>query len=102
LSSCRTPRLRREHHGKRSPSKKQTEELVKTLKHRFEKNLNRHQGLVWAPVQTKLESNAEKLWSLNAMEATGGEPDIVGRDKKTGEYIFYDCSAETPKAGRIL
>ena len=63
---------------------------------RFEKNMNRHKGLEWANVQAKLEANAEKLWSLNEMERTGGEPGVVGHDKKTGEYIFYDCSAESP------
>jgi Protein of unknown function (DUF4256) len=67
------------------------------LKDRFEKNLNRHKGLEWAKVQAKLEANAEKLWSLNEMERTGGEPDVVGHDKKTGEYVFYDCSAQSPK-----
>ena len=76
------------------------EELLKALKARFEKNLNRHKGLEWAKVQSRLEANAEKLWSLNEMESTGGEPDVVGHDKKTGEYIFFDCSAETPK-GRV-
>ena len=72
------------------------------LKARFEKNMNRHKGLEWAKVQAKLEANAEKLWSLNEMERTGGEPDVVGHDKKTGEYIFYDCSAESPKGRRSL
>ena len=83
-------------------SKKQSEELLKALKARFEKNMNRHQGLEWANVQAKLEANAEKLWSLNEMERTGGEPDVVGYDKKTGEYIFYDCSPESPKGRRSL
>jgi len=83
-------------------SKKQGEELLKTLKARFEKNMNRHKGLDWAKVQAKLEANAEKLWSLNEMERTGGEPDVVGQDKKTGEYIFYDCAAESPKDRRSL
>src|SRR2546427_4433084 len=76
---------------------KQREELLRALKDRFEKNLNRHKGLEWAKVQAKLEANAEKLWSLNEMESTGGEPDVVGHDKKTGGYVFYDCSAESPK-----
>ena len=76
---------------------KQREELLSALKTRFEKNMNRHKGLEWAKVQAKLEANAEKLWSLNEMERTGGEPDMVGHDKKTGEYIFFDCSAESPK-----
>ncbi|HEY5746227.1 MAG TPA: DUF4256 domain-containing protein [Chryseolinea sp.] len=73
------------------------EELFRALKARFEENMNRHAGLEWAKVQAKLEANAEKLWSLNEMERTGGEPDVVGHDKKTGETIFYDCSAESPK-----
>lgn len=81
---------------------KQREELLSVLKNRFEKNLNRHKGLEWAKVQAKLEANSEKLWSLNEMEQTGGEPDVVGVDKKTGEYIFYDCSAESPKDRRSL
>src|SRR6266705_1317199 len=75
----------------------QREELLRALKARLEKNMNRHKGLEWAKVQAKLEANAEKLWSLNEMERTGGEPDVVGHDKKTGEYVFYDCSAESPK-----
>src|SRR5450631_2369783 len=87
---------------KKELSSKQREELLKTLKARFEKNMNRHKGLDWAKVQTKLEANTEKLWSLNEMEKTGGEPDVVGHDKKSGEYIFYDCSAETPKNRRSL
>jgi len=81
---------------------KQREELLRALKARFEKNMNRHKGLEWAKVQAKLESNPEKLWSLNEMERTGGEPDVVGYDKKTGEYIFYDCSAESPKDRRSV
>jgi hypothetical protein len=72
------------------------------VKARFEKNMNRHEGLAWAQVQTKLAASAEKLWSLNEMERTGGEPDVVGYDEKTGEYIFYDCSAESPKGRRSL
>lgn len=80
----------------------QREELLRTLKARFENNMNRHKGLAWADVQAKLEANTAKLWSLNEMENTGGEPDVVGRDKKTGEYIFYDCSAESPKGRRSL
>jgi uncharacterized protein DUF4256 len=80
----------------------QREELLRTLKARFEKNMNRHKGLEWAKVQAKLEANTEKLWSLNEMERTGGEPDVVGQDKKTGEYIFYDCSAESPKGRRSV
>jgi hypothetical protein len=83
-------------------SKKQREELLRALKARFEKNMNRHKGLEWANVQAKLEANAEKLWSLNEMERTGGEPDVVGHDKKTSEYIFFDCSAESPKGRRSV
>jgi uncharacterized protein DUF4256 len=80
----------------------QRKELLGVLKARFEKNMNRHKGLGWADVQAKLEANAEKLWSLHEMERTGGEPDVVGHDKKTGEYIFYDCAAESPKDRRSL
>jgi Protein of unknown function (DUF4256) len=83
-------------------SKKQRDELLRALKARFEKNMNRHKGLEWAQVQAKLEANTEKLWSLHEMESTGGEPDVVGHDKKTGEYIFYDCSAESPKGRRSV
>jgi hypothetical protein len=82
---------------KKELSPEHREELIRTLKARFEKNMNRHKGLEWADVQAKLKANAGKLWSLNEMERTGGEPDVVGHDKKRGEYIFYDCSAETPK-----
>jgi len=81
-------------------SKSQREELLRALKARFEKNMNRHKGLDWAKVQGRLEANPEKLWSLHEMERTGGEPDVVGQDKKTGEYIFYDCSEESPKGRR--
>src|SRR5512145_2348992 len=88
--------------NKNELSPKQREELLRALKARFEKNMNRHKGLEWAKVQAKLEANAEKLWSLNEMERTGGEPDVVGYDKKTGEYIFYDCSAESPKGRRSV
>src|SRR4051812_44255970 len=77
-------------------------ELLRTLKARFEKNVNRHKGLEWTKVQAKLETDPEKLWSLNEMEKTGGEPDVVGHDSKTGEYIFYDCSAESPKGRRSV
>ena len=83
-------------------SPQQGEELLKTLKVRFEKNMHRHKGLEWPKIQAKLEANPGKLWSLNAMESTGGEPDVVGYDEKTGEYIFYDCSAESPKGRRSL
>jgi len=82
---------------KKQLSPKQREELLNTLKARFEKHKNRHKGLEWAKVQARLETNSGKLWSLNEMEITGGEPDVIGHDKKTGEYIFYDCSAESPK-----
>ena len=88
--------------SKKALSPKQREELLKTLKVRFEKNMNRHKGLEWAKVQSKLEANTEKLWSLNEMERTGGEPDVVGHDKKTGEYVFYDCSAESPEGRRSV
>ena len=85
-------------------SPEQREELLRTLKVRFEKNMNRHKDLQWANIQVKLirESSGEKLWSLNEMERTGGEPDVVGYDSKTGEYVFYDCSTESPKGRRSL
>jgi len=82
---------------KRELSPKQREELLGALKDRFERNLNRHKGLDWTKVQARLEANPEKLWSLQEMERTGGEPDVVGQDNKSGEYVFYDCSPETPK-----
>ena len=81
---------------------KQRDELLKTLRARFEKNMNRHHGLEWAKVQARLEAQPDKLWSLSEMEKTGGEPDVVGYDQKTGEYIFYDCSAESPSGRRSL
>jgi hypothetical protein len=87
---------------KKQLSPGQREELLTTLKARFEKNMSRHKGGEWAKVQAKLEANSEKLWSLNEMEATGGEPDVVAFNKKTGEYVFYDCSAESPKGRRSL
>jgi hypothetical protein len=80
----------------------QRDELLSTLKARFEKNMKRHKGLEWSKVQAKLEANTEKLWSLSEMERTGGEPDVVGHDKKSGEYIFYDCSTESPKGRRSV
>lgn len=86
---------------KKLPSE-QRKELLEILNLRFEKNMNRHKGIEWAKVQAKLEASSEKLWSLNEMERTGGEPDVVGYDKKTGEYIFYDCSAESPKGRRSV
>jgi Protein of unknown function (DUF4256) len=88
--------------SKKGLSPEQREELLRVLKARSEKNMNRHKGLEWAQVKAKLEANAEKLWSLYEMERTGGEPDVVGHDKKTGEYIFYDCSAESPKGRRSV
>ena len=88
--------------NKRELASKQREELLRVLKARFEKNMNRHKGLEWAKVQAKLEDNIEKLRSLHEMERNGGEPDVVGHDKKTAEYIFYDCSAESPKGRRSL
>src|SRR5438874_8909246 len=96
----KTTRARNVSSNKKNLSPEQREELLRALKARFEKNMNRHKGLEWANVQAKLEVNAGKLWSLNEMERTGGEPDVVGHDKKTGEYIFYDCSAESPKGRR--
>ncbi|TGL41011.1 DUF4256 domain-containing protein [Leptospira perdikensis] len=83
-------------------SQKQSDELLQELKIRFEKNKSRHKDLDWAKVQSKLEANAQKLWSLSEMEKTGGEPDVIGYDKKTGEYIFYDCCEETPKDRRSV
>jgi hypothetical protein len=94
---ARTPRS-----SNRNLSPEQREQLLGVLKARFEKNRNRHEGLAWDRVQTKLESSPEKLWSLSEMERTGGEPDVVGRDETTGEYIFCDCSAESPKGRRSL
>jgi hypothetical protein len=87
---------------KKKLSSEERDELLSTLRTRFERNMKRHKGLEWAKVQGKLEANAEKLWSLNEMEITGGEPDVVGHDKKTGEHIFYDCSSESPKGRRSI
>ena len=87
---------------KKELSQEQREELIGALKARFEKNMIRHNGLEWTKLQAKLQAYAEKLWSLNEMERTGGEPDVVGHDKKTGEYIFYDCSPESPKGRRSV
>ena len=87
---------------KKNLSSEVREELLKTLKTRFEKNMKRHKGLEWTKVQARLEANPEKLWSLDEMEITGGEPDVVSVDKKTGEYFFYDCSAESPKGRRSI
>jgi hypothetical protein len=86
----------------RDLSQEQCEAIIKTLQHRFEKNMNRHQGFAWDEVQAKLKADVKKLWSLNEMERTGGEPDVVGFDDMTGEYIFYDCSAESPKGRRSI
>jgi hypothetical protein len=88
--------------GKKTLSSQQRDELLKRLKVRFQKNMNRHKGLQWEDIQKRLEGNAGKLWSLNAMEETGGEPDVVAHDKKTGEYIFYDCAEESPKGRRSI
>lgn len=88
--------------SKKSISPKQSKEFLDTLKARFEKNMNRHQGLEWSKVESKLEANPEKLWSLHEMERTGGEPDVVGHDKKNGEYTFFDCSAESPEGRRSV
>ena len=88
--------------SKQELSSEQRAELLKTLQARFEENMNRHKGLEWAKVQSRLEANPGKLWSLNEMERTGGEPDVVGHDKQTGEYIFVDCSAESPQGRRSL
>jgi len=95
-------RARNINSNKRELSPEQREELLRALKARFENNVNRHQGLEWAKVRAKLEAHAEKLWSLNEMERTGGEPDVVGDDKKTDEYIFYDCSAKVLKAAEVF
>jgi hypothetical protein len=98
----RATRARNIRSNKKDLSPEQREELIRAIKARFEKNVKRHKGLEWAQVQAKLEGNGEKLWSLSEMERTGGEPDVVGQDKKTGEYIFYDCSAESPKGRRSV
>jgi Protein of unknown function (DUF4256) len=98
----RATRARNVTGNKKDLSPEQREELLRALKARFEKDMNRHEGLGWDKVQAKLEANAERLWALNEMERTGGEPDVVGHDKKTDEYIFYDCSAESPKGRRSV
>jgi hypothetical protein len=95
-------RTRNRHANEKELSPRQREELLRILKARFESNMNRHQGVQWAQVQAKLEGAAEKLRSLNEMERTGGEPDVVGHDQKTGEYIFFDCSADSPEGRRSL
>lgn len=88
--------------SKKELSPEQREELIGALKARFEKNMNRHKDLEWAKIQIRLETNSDKLWSLNEMERTGGEPDVIGHDQKTGEYVFYDCSAESPNGRRSV
>src|SRR5207245_1315961 len=98
----RAIRARKINSNKKDLSPERREELLRALKTRFEKNMTRHKGFEWVKVQARLEASAEKLWSLNEMERTGGEPDVVGHDKKTGEYIFYDCSAESPKGRRSV
>ena len=98
----RAPTARDRNSSKKDVSPDQREELFGALKARFERNMNRHKGLEWAQARAKLVANAERLWSLNEMERTGGEPDVIGRDNKTGEYIFCDCSAESPKGRRSL
>ena len=95
-------RARTINRNKKDLSPEQREQLLRALKARFEKNMNRHKGFAWSGVQARLEANIEKLWSLNEMERTDGEPDVVGHDKKTGEYIFYDCSAESPQGRRSV
>lgn len=88
--------------SKKALSPEQRDELIRTMKARFEKNMSRHKGHDWAKVKARLEANADKLWPLHEMEKTGGEPDVVGQDKKTGEYVFYDCSEESPKGRRSV
>jgi hypothetical protein len=97
-----TMKTARAQSAKKELSAKQREELLRALKARFERNMSRHQGVEWAKVQARLEANPAQLWSLNEMEGTGGEPDVVGLDQRTGQYIFYDCSAESPKGRRSL
>jgi len=94
--------MNRVHSGQGDLTSEQNDELLRTLQARFEENMDRHQGIVWAKVVEKLESNPEKMWSLNEMERTGGEPDVVGQDQTTGLYIFYDCSAQSPKGRRSI
>ena len=94
--------MKKTNRNKRELSPEERAELLTELKARFEENMRRHKGLEWPKIQAKLEADTEKLWSLNEMERTGGEPDVVGHDKKTGEYVFYDCSAESPRGRRSL
>src|SRR5437588_9437100 len=98
----RATRARNINSNQKDLSSEHRKEILGALKARFEKNVNRHKGIEWAKVQAKLVANAEKLWSLNEMERTGGEPHVVGHDTRTGEYIFYDCSAESPKGRRSI
>src|SRR5436190_20667975 len=98
----RTTKARNINSDKKDLLPEQRRELLRALRGRFEKNMNRHQGVEWAEVQTKLEANTGKLWSLNEMERTGGEPDVVRHDQQTGESIFYDCAAESPKGRRSV
>jgi hypothetical protein len=98
----RAKKTRNLHSNEKDLTPEQREELLGTLKTRFEQNMNRHKNLAWAKVQAKLQANVEKLWSLNEMERTAGEPDVVGHEKRTGEYIFYDCSVESPKGRRSV
>jgi hypothetical protein len=98
MKQCRM--MKKEMKGEKDMNEKQHEEILGALKARFESNVDRHEGLEWAEVQARLEANSDKLWSLNEMERTGGEPDVVGHDKQTGEYIFYDCSAQSPMGRR--
>lgn len=98
----KTTRARETSSNKKNLSPEEREQLLKALKARYEKNMNRHKGLEWTSVQARLGADPEKLWSLNEMERTGGEPDVIGRDNKTGEYIFCDCSAESPKDRRSI
>ena len=102
MTTMTATKARNSKSNKTDLSCKQIEDLLKTLKARFEKNMHRHKDFEWAKVQARLEANAEKLWSLHEMEKTGGEPDVVGHDKKTGEYIFYDCAEESPKGRRSI
>ena len=97
-----SPTLKGNKDKKNALAREQVEKLLAALKVRFEKNMHRHKGVAWAQVQAKLEADARKLWSLSEMERTGGEPDVVAHDRKTGEYIFYDCSAESPNGRRSL
>jgi len=98
----RATRARNINSNKKDLSPEQREELLRALKARFEKNMNRHKGLEWAQVQAKLEADAEKLWSLNKMERTGGEPDVIGSDNETGQYTFCDCSEQSPNGRRSV